>query len=90
MIINLFIQTIVLFFTAVFYFFPEVSIASIPWAGEWLSETLIDMVLIWNAFIITFPYAEIVWNMFLWVILPFEALMLLGRFFLGHRLPTNT
>lgn len=77
-------------FASLMSYLPEVSIASIPWAGEWISETLVSLVLTWNAFMVTFPYAETAWNVLLWIILPFEALMLLGRFFLGHRMPVNT
>lgn len=77
-------------FGALFYFLPVVTLADIPLIGDFVSETLTEMVLIWNAFIGTFPYAEIAWNIFLFVILPFEGLMLIAKFFLGHRLPAHT
>jgi len=89
MIINLLIQFILQLLSAVFSIFPEVSISSIPFAGEDIAEILSDMVITWNTFIITFPYAEVAWNMLLWIILPFEALMSLGKFFFGSRLPEN-
>lgn len=89
MILNLLIQFLLLLLSAIFSIFPVVSIASIPWAGEFISETLTSMVLTWNAFMETFPYAEVGWHMLLWVILPFEALMSLAKFFFGARLPES-
>jgi len=90
MIINLIISVFLSIFGAIMTILPEVTLLSIPVVGTFISETLTDMVLIWNAFLGTFPYAEIAWNIFLFVILPFEGLLLLGKFFLGHRLPAHT
>jgi len=89
MILNLLIQFILQLLSAIFNIFPVVSISSIPYAGEYIAEILLDIVITWNTFMITFPYAEIGWNVLLWVILPFEAIMSLGKFFFGHRLPEN-
>lgn len=89
MIVNLLINLVLLIFGTLFIFFPVVTIASIPYIGVPVSSLLTSMVLTWNAFMVTFPYAQTAWHIFLVVILPFEILMLLGKFFLGHRLPVN-
>jgi len=89
MIINLFINLVLLIFGSLFVFLPEVSISSIPYIGVPFYNLLVSLVSMWNAFISTFPYAGIAWNVLLFVILPFEVLMLLGKFFLGHRMPSN-
>jgi len=54
-----------------------------------IDAALQNVVGIWNAFIVTFPYAEIGWHMFLYFILPFELLMLAMKFIMGSRLPTH-
>jgi hypothetical protein len=89
MIINLLINMVVSVISAIMSFLPKVTLASIPWAGNAISVSLTTMIQLWNSFMVTFPYAVYVWHAFLWVILPFEALMLLGKFLLGHRMPAN-
>lgn len=89
MIINLLIFVIISIVGAVFNFLPVVTIASIPYIGTDLSSILTTMILTWNAFMATFPYAVVVWHVFLIVVLPFELLLLLGKFFLGHRFPAH-
>ena len=90
MITNLILNTLILILSAIFYLLPIVSIADIPYIGEGVYNALVSFIGIWNAFMVTFPYAETAWNIFLLVILPFELLLLLGKFLLGHRLPANT
>jgi len=85
MIINLLINFILLIVGIIFSFFPVVTIASLPVVGEALSSTLTTMVRIWNSVIETFPYAGIAWQMFIFVVIPFEAIMILMKFFLGSR-----
>lgn len=89
MIFNLLLNLILLVFGSLFVFFPVVAIADIPYVGSFLSSTLIQMIQVWNAFLITFPYAVTGWHIFLWVILPFEVLLLVMKFFLGHHVPTH-
>jgi len=89
MIINLLIYLLVSIISGIFIFLPVVTISSIPYIGTTVASSLLWFVHIWNAFVITFPYAENAMNIFLYVIIPFETLMLLGRFFLGHRMPVN-
>ena len=89
MIIDLFIGVILSFIFAIFSFLPTVTIASLPIIGSAVSSTLILMIKYWNSFIETFPYAKLPWQIFLYVILPFEILMIIAKFFLGSRVPTN-
>jgi len=89
MIITLLISVILNIISAIFFLLPEVSIASIPYFGEEVRNTLIWAIQTWNAFMLTFPYAETAWHMFLWVVVPFELLLLIGKFLLGHRLPAQ-
>jgi len=89
MIINLLINLILLIFGSLFVFLPEVSLSSIPFIGPEIVSILGTVMGIWNAFMTTFPYAETGFYIFLWVILPFEILMIIAKFFLGHRTPAN-
>lgn len=89
MIIALLINILVGIFSILFGFFPVVTIADIPVIGESVSSILLQMVVMWNAFLLTFPYAQLPWNILLYVILPFEVLLLVFRFILGHRVPVS-
>jgi len=89
MIINLLINTVLLIFGSIFVFLPEVSIATLPYIGEPARAVLVSAVTMWNTFMVTFPYAQTPYDIFVYVIIPFEALILLARFFLGNRLPVN-
>jgi len=86
MIIDLFLSIFNIVLASIFQFFPVVTIASLPLIGEFLRDTLVTIVTTWNAFLETFPYALVVWQVFLIVILPFEFLMLIGKLFLGSRM----
>jgi len=90
MIVTLLISVILSIFGAIFALLPEVTIADIAYIGPTLSSTLTTMVQKWNAFMVTFPYAETGYNVFIYVILPFELLLLLTKFFLGSRTPIHT
>jgi uncharacterized protein (DUF983 family) len=90
MIFNLLINVVLAVFGYLFTLLPVVTIASIPIVGSFVSSALYFAVEIWNSFMVTFPYAQLVWHVFIYVILPFEILMLIGKFFLGHRMPNNT
>jgi len=89
MITNLFIDTAVLFIQGVFQFLPVVTLASLPIIGDSIRSILISVVSTWNGVLVTFPYFIVVWNIFRFVILPFEGLMLLGKFILGSRSPSH-
>jgi len=88
MILNYLFDALINIINGVLSFLPEVSLDSI--FGIDFATPLYSIVATWNAFMDTFPYAEVAWRMLLWVVLPFEALMLLGKFLLGHRLPAHT
>lgn len=90
MITDVIIGILVSLLGAIFYFLPVVYISTIPYVGQGISDTMLTMVGIWNAFLVTFPYAQVVWNTFLLVIVPFELLLLIAKFFFGHRLPAHT
>jgi len=90
MITNILIKTFFLITTGIMSILPDVTISSIAIIGEEISTLLTTMVGYWNGFLIIFPYAEIVWQMFLFVILPFEGMFLLAKLILGNRMPTNT
>jgi len=89
MIFNLLIYLVLLIVTSIFSLLPVVTLASIPIIGPSLQSILITMVRMYNSFIDTFPYAETAFNLLIYVIIPFELLMLLGKFLLGHRLPAS-
>lgn len=87
MIINLLINLILLIFGSLFVFLPVVTLENVPYIGEALRGIIIDMVGVWKAVLTTFPYAQVAWDVFLYVIMPFEILLLVSKFFLGHRSP---
>jgi len=89
MIINLLINFLLLAFGTIFTFFPEVSIDSIPFVGQFIYDALVFAMLKWNAFMVTFPYAQTGWYIFIYGIIPFEITLLLLKFFFGHRAPIN-
>lgn len=89
MIITFLLSIIVTVFSFIFKIFPVVTIASIPYFGQSMSDTLIQVVGYWNGFMQTFPYALTAWHIFLWFIIPFEIGLLVLKFFLGHRTPVN-
>lgn len=89
MITNILLSIVFVLISTIFSWLPVVTIASLPFIGEFVSSSLLLMVQYWNSFLITFPYASIAWNVFLIVIVPFELFMLLMRFFFGARVPTN-
>jgi len=80
---------VLLLFGSIFVFLPEVSIATIPVVGQVASDTLVFIMLKWNAVMVTVPYFHTAWLVFLIVIIPFEILLLVGKFFLGSRMTAN-
>jgi len=88
MIINLIIAVILGILEVVFNFLPVVTLADIPGIGSTVQSMLTQAVETWNAFMVTFPYAVVVWTS-VQIIIGFELLMLVGKFFLGGRMPNN-
>jgi hypothetical protein len=89
MIITLLLNLIILIIGMIFIFLPVVTLADIPLFGGWISEYLLTIVQMWNSFCETFPYAITAWRVFLYLIIPFEILLIIARFFLGSRTPIN-
>jgi len=89
MIINFLIGTVVLIINAVVSIIPSVTLASIPFAGSYIQTYLTMAVQYWNGILQIVPYLQLPWHMFLWVIIPFEVMLLTAKFFFGSRLPAN-
>jgi len=89
MIIDLIFYIIGGLLGAIFYFLPIVDIASLPYFGTEIQTTLIWWMHTWNAFLVTFPYAETGWQIFKWIIIPFEIALLVGKVLLGSRVPKH-
>jgi len=90
MIILLLLNFVLLIIGLIFRWLPVVTIADIPWIGPSVSSFLYTMVEVWNAFMVTFPYAQTAWHMLIVFIIPFEIGMLLLRLILGSRSPSPT
>lgn len=89
MIINLILGLFFQIASILFVFFPVVTLSDIPFIGTTLSSGLLSFIMMWNAFMETFPYAQTAWQIVLIVIIPFEILLLVGKVFFGNRLPVN-
>ena len=90
MIIDYIIDIIFGTFNSIFtYILVPVSLTSIPFIGSTISGILLSVVSTYNAVIVTFPYAQVGFQVFLYVILPFELLMTVGKLLLGHRMPSH-
>lgn len=90
MIFNFLIYLVLLVLGSIFSLLPVVTLSSIPVIGPTFSSVLLRMTQIWNSTIETVPYLGISWQVFLYVIIPFELIMLLSKFLLGHRSPSNS
>lgn len=88
MITQFFVNIIIIIVSTIFSIFPVVSLASFGSVGVSIESTILFVVQMWNAFLITFPYGQIAWTMFLTVVIPFEITMLVLKFFLGSRTPS--
>jgi hypothetical protein len=89
MIVNLLINFVIGAFGLLFAFFPIVHLSGIPIVGTYLVSWMSIGVHFWNTFIQLFPFALLPWHMTVWVILPFELILLVAKFFLHHRVPAN-
>jgi len=70
-------------------FLPIVSISTIPIVGSSIYNAMAWGMGVWNAFLLTVPYAQLPWRIVLYVILPFELILLLVKVFLGSRVPVH-
>lgn len=89
MITNFLLDLVVIIFAGLLSWMPVVTLASIPVVGGFISNTLQMAVGYFNSAMITLPYLQVVWHMFLWVVLPFELALLILKFFLGNHMPAN-
>jgi len=89
MIIALLMDFVSGFVAMVFSILPSVTVADIPFVGEFVDQYFTLAIQYWNSFMLIVPYTQIVWDIFLVVIIPFEVSMLFAKFFFGSRLPSN-
>ncbi|HUD45134.1 MAG TPA: hypothetical protein VMR41_06325 [Patescibacteria group bacterium] len=90
MLLNFLFQDIAGAVHTVFSIWPHATVAGIPYIGSQISATLYTAVEYWNTFTqTTFPYGQLPWTIFLYVILPFEFSMLVLKFILGSRTPAH-
>jgi len=89
MITNGIIGFFIAFLRLFFGWLPVWDIASLWYIGPTLSTVVDSIALTWNAFMVTFPYALTGWQVFIYVIIPFEALLLLAKLILGSRTPVS-
>jgi len=90
MLIQTLLNTVIEFVKAIFDLLPTATLSDLPIIGDTIAVTLETVVETWNAFMVTFPYANTLWEVFIYVILPFEILLLVAKFLLGHRVPAHT
>lgn len=89
MLTDYFLNFISFLLAAIFNLFPSATIADIPWIGSDLRPILVTISEVWHTFLVTFPYAQVAWDVLLYVVIPFEVLLLLAKLFLGQRLPAH-
>jgi len=83
------ITFILVILKGIFSILPSVSIASIPIIGTSVSSTLTIIMGYLYGFLNVFPYAYDIWHVFLVVIIPFELILIIMKFFVGSRMPTH-
>lgn len=83
MIIHIFFSIIILLFNTIVSWLPSVS--ALPFG---MDSFFVTMVSVFKGSFVTFPYFEVVWNCFTYI-LGFEVFMIVLKIFLGSRVPTN-
>jgi len=81
MILQLLIQIVISAITIMFSWLP--SVETLPFGIDTILQFAVDL---FKGAINTIPYLEVVWICFLYAI-SFEILLLILKFFLGHRSP---
>lgn len=89
MIFNQLINLVLLVVGGISSALPVATIDRIPYAGPSIASALTYIAGLWNTFLDTFPYGLVAWHMLIWVILPFEIVMLGAKFLLGTHLPSR-
>lgn len=69
--------------------FPRVTLENIWVIGPTLRSVLVTAVGYMNSIFETLPHLEVVWNMFVYVVVPFEIVLWVMKFILGSRTPVN-
>jgi len=87
MLLNFIIAIVSHVINFIFSLLPVATIKDIPIIGVFMYDFLLNMVETFNAFFVTFPYAIELWNVFIYVMIPFELAVLLIKFILGARTP---
>lgn len=87
MIISALVSVFIILMQAIVGWFNVVTLADLPVIGLTVQGILINMVTTWNAFLVTFPYAELPWRLFLYGVIPLEITIIILKFILGHRSP---
>jgi len=82
MLINLLINLILIIFASLFQILPEVRLPT------FIADPLEFMMGIYVSLMDTIPYLRVTMAIFL-LLVAFEIALLVAKFFLGHRLPTN-
>jgi len=86
--ISIFLLQVFIIIIGVFFFIlPVATISSIPIIGSTISDILYSIIISWNTFMISFPYAQTLWDVFLFVIIPFEISVLILKLVFGSRTP---
>lgn len=68
---------------------PSWHLWTLPYIGNWGYATLVMVVGYWNMFISVFPYIELPWHLFLYVVVPLEITLLVAKVLLGNRAPAQ-
>jgi len=87
MLISALISVFIVLMQSIVGWFDVVTLADLPVIGNTVRETLIAVVTTWNAFLLTFPYAVLPWQLFLYGVIPIEISIIIFRFILGSRTP---
>jgi len=87
MIINLLFNAVIAIIGIFFTLLPEATLESLPYVGDTIDSTLNSMMWYWNTIIDNIPYLQYSYNVFLWVIIPFELSILIFKVFAGQRTP---
>jgi len=89
MILSFLIAIVTYAINYVFSVLPTATISDIPYIGSSVYAVLVNIMYTWNVIIGTFPYITAVYQIFVFVILPFEVATLVVRFILGNRTPVT-
>jgi len=90
MVISLILNFIADAFATVMSIMPSVGIQDIPYIGEAVYTYWVLAVSYMHTAFTIIPFTEIVWNSFVYVIIPFEFSLLILKVFLGSRTPINS